>query len=424
MVKPTSLPIAQFSLFSADERPDAFRKAVQVIHSKPKKQLSLTQRKIGNAWMKHALATGPAEDGWWVISIIDLATDIGFDSNNREHLKQAAEALMSIVFEWDVISTNKKGAPWKASVLFPEVEIHPSYIKYQFSSQMRERLLAPEVYATIDMNIVRKFRRASSLAIWEHCVRYENIGQTANVEVSLFKDMILGEDANNKTYDEYKYFKSKILKPSVIEINTESNHLIELVETKMGRRVTAIRFLIKKKRPAQESNDSPDSIELLSEMIKLGVPQSEAKKILRTQPLNTVRSAITYTRNRILDKRLEKLERPAAYFRTALKNAYAAPEHETEREPKKPSIDLKAEFSKVRLQEAADYFKEIDIGDQQALMERYNVQQGVPQLRLKDKKTGKAAMVAFYGWLALDTWGEPSAEDLLAFAQNLIRAAD
>ncbi|MFX8957410.1 RepB family plasmid replication initiator protein, partial [Acinetobacter baumannii] len=90
-------------------------------------------------------------------------------SNNRQYLKESAEALMRIVFEWDVMSpTNKR--PWKASVMFPEVEIHADVIRYQISSQLRELIVKPEIYAVIDMNVVRRFRRASSLAIWEFCV--------------------------------------------------------------------------------------------------------------------------------------------------------------------------------------------------------------------------------------------------------------
>jgi hypothetical protein len=38
----------QISLFTSKETPDAFRKAVQILHSKPKEPLSLLQRKLAN----------------------------------------------------------------------------------------------------------------------------------------------------------------------------------------------------------------------------------------------------------------------------------------------------------------------------------------------------------------------------------------
>src|SRR4029078_12521587 len=83
---PKESPETQISLFASPEAPDAFRKAVQIVHSKPKQPLSLLQRKLGNAWAKHAIENSPDEHGWWVLGIRDLAVDVGFDSNNRQYL--------------------------------------------------------------------------------------------------------------------------------------------------------------------------------------------------------------------------------------------------------------------------------------------------------------------------------------------------
>ena len=260
-------PEGQISLFASKETPDAFRKAVQVLHSKPKQPLSLLQRKLGNAWAKHAIENSPDANGWWVLGIKDLAEDVGFDSNNRQYLKESAEALMRIVFEWDVMSpTNKR--PWKASVMFPEVEIHADVIRYQISSQLRELIVKPEIYAVIDMNVVRRFRRASSLAIWEFCVRFEKIGRTTEVQWEQFRDMILGETAEARTYQEYKYFKAKVLKPAIAEVNSESNLTIDLVEAKIGKRVTSLRFEVHKKLVAEEVVEDGLALEVISELVK------------------------------------------------------------------------------------------------------------------------------------------------------------
>ena len=83
----------QIALFQSRETPDAFRKAVQVVHSQPKSPLSLLQRKLGNAWLKNAVDNHPDPDGWWQLAIGKLAVTIGFDSNNRQYLKESAEAL-------------------------------------------------------------------------------------------------------------------------------------------------------------------------------------------------------------------------------------------------------------------------------------------------------------------------------------------
>lgn len=414
-------PEGQISLFTSKETPDAFRKAVQIVHSKPKQPLTLLQRKLGNAWAKHAIESSPDDKGWWVLGIKDLAIDVGFDSNNRQYLKESAEALMRIVFEWDVMSpTNKR--PWKASVMFPEVEIHADVIRYQISSQLRELIVKPEIYALIDMNVVRRFRRASSLAIWEFCVRFEKIGHTAEVEWEKFRDMVLGETAEARTYQEYKYFKAKVLKPAIAEINSESNLTIELVEAKIGKRVSSVRFQIAKKVLAEEVLEDGQAMEAIGEMVRLGVMQSEARRLTKDHPISDIRAAIEYTKRRLADKRGEKIDNSAAYFRHALQHRYAVSAQEAEAKqpasPATPKMDLRAAYLNAQMSEAEGYFRELDAEDQSELIRRYN-EQAMGALQLK-KKVSKASEVAFRMWLARDTWGEPSAEDLVNFAQKIL----
>jgi hypothetical protein len=247
----------QLALLCPREAPDAFRKAVQVIHSKPKSPLSLLQRKLGNLWLKHAIENLPDAEGWWELRIKAVAEKIGFDSNNRQYLKESAEALMRIVFEWDLMAQASKRVQWRASVLFPEIEIRGDTVRYQVSSKIRQRMINPEVYAMIDMNVVRRFRRAPSLAIWEFCLHFEKSGRTAEVEWEMFRDMVLGESPENKTYQEYKHFKSKVVKPAVVEINAASNHTIDLVESRIGKRISTISFQIGRKPGA---GDLPGSL--------------------------------------------------------------------------------------------------------------------------------------------------------------------
>lgn len=424
MTKPRDLSASQLTLFSSDQAPDAFRKAVQVVHSKPKSPLSLLHRKIGNAWLKHAIENQPDSDGWWEVGIKRLAQNIGFDSNNRQYLKESAEALMRVVFEWDVITPVDKRVQWKASVLFPEIEIRSDAIRYQISSQMRERMINPEIYAMIDMNVVRRFRRASSLAIWEFCVRFERIGRTAEVEWRTFRDIVLGESAENTTYLEYKYFKSKVVNPAVAEINAESNHTIGLIEEKIGKRVATIRFDIDRKCSLGQHNAETLLNESIADMVRLGVPQSEARKFFVANSGEQLRAALDYTKKRMADSKLSKLENPAAYFRQALANRYLLKENQPGSLPALPtpavkSLDIKAMYATQQMQEAEQYFNELELAEQTELAERYNKQQRVPGLQLSGKKS-KLAQAGFFRWLSQETWGDASSEVLLEFAQKML----
>jgi hypothetical protein len=412
-------------LFKLPETPDPFRKAVQVVHSKPRAPMSLLQHKLANVWLKNAMVTQADEQGWYTIPIRTMAVDVGFDSNNREYLKQSAEQLMRIVFEWDVVAPQHKRVLWKASVLFPEVEIRPDILRYQISRQLRDHVLDPDMYALIDMNVVRKFRRAASVPIYEFCVRFEKIKITAELQWQEFRDMVLGDHTESKAYAEYKYFKQKVLNPCITEINSESNVSITLLETKIGRRINTIRFNVERKpEVAAEDPALPDEhhLELVGEMIRLGVPQSEARKLMRHHKAEDVRAAVDFTKKRSADKRASKLENPAAYFRQALTQGWGlAQDVEVKRAAPADGIDpLEEEFEKQRMGEAESYFNELDASDQTRLIESYNQQQATAQLRV-GKKQSRAARTAFLRWMAIETWGQPTAEELLRFAKQKLR---
>lgn len=421
-------PDGQIGLFKLPETPDPFRKAVQVLHSKPRAPMSLLQRKLANVWLKNAMVTQADDQGWYTIPIRMMAVDVGFDSNNREYLKQSAEQLMRIVFEWDVVAPEHKRVLWKASVLFPEVEIRPDILRYQISRQLRDHVLNPEMYALIDMNVVRKFRKAASIPIYEFCVRFEKINITAEVPWQEFRDMVLGESSEAKaSYAEYKYFKQKVLNPCITEINTESTVSIALLETKIGRRVNTIRFSVERKPEVStegEAISDEQHLELVGEMVRLGVPQSEAKKLMRNHSAGDVRAAIDFTKKRNAEKRGNKLENPAAYFRQALTAGWAKAQDVDVKHAApavKDGIDpLEEEFELQRMADAEGYFKELDPPDQTRLIEAYNAQQETPQLRVS-KKQSRASKTAFLRWVAVETWGVATAEDLLKFAKQKLR---
>lgn len=417
----------QFGLFKLPEAPDPFRKAVQVVHSKPRAPMSLLQRKLANVWLKNAMTTIPDDQGWYSIAIRGMAIDIGFDSNNREYLKQSAEQLMRIVFEWDVVAPQHKRVLWKASVLFPEVEIRPDVLRYQISRQLRDHVLDPEMYALIDMNVVRKFRKAASIPIYEFCVRFEKIKITAELPWQEFRDMVLGETSEAKAYAEYKYFKQKVLNPCAAEINAESNITICLLETKIGRRINTIRFSVERKLDFAAEDvaiQAEDHLELVGEMVRVGLPQSEAKKLARNHSVADIHSALEFTKKRGADKKAAKLENPGAYFRQALAQGWGKAQDVAVKRSAPSSKDavdpLEEAFATQRMNEAEAYFKELDPPEQSRLIESYNQHQQVPQLRVS-KKPSRAAHTAFFRWVAVETWGEATAEELLKFAKQQLR---
>lgn len=419
-----------------DEAPMPYRKAVQIVHSRPMSTYSLIQRKLTNVWLKNASENNPDSDGFYSIAIKDMMSDMGYDGNNRVHIKDSARALMRVAFEWDVLSPDSNSRLWEASVLFPSVSISSSTVKYQISPQLRGLIKDPAVYAMIDMRTVKKFSRSSSIALYEFCIRFERLGRTKHMHWRDIRDMLCHVEGKAEAFDQYKYFMSKILKPAMIEISAVSEISIDYEVTKLGKSIDTISFIV---RRIPNATDKVKQVETEEEMLTVGelaclkVPQSETLKQIARYGLDSVNAALRYTQARIKDTSGPGIEQPAAYFRTALQSGWRLPEDQVpEAKVEKPKTVMSKADQKERLEnaylldkqnEAEEYFNELNPEEQDSLVDRYNAQQAIPSIRVdKRKKSGRASKAAFLRWLTIDTWGKPTADQLLTFASERILA--
>jgi hypothetical protein len=422
--KPAPPTSRQPTLFELPrDSPEPFKKPVPILHSRAAVQLTLLQRRLCNVFLKNAATTDEDGEGYFEITRSTFRRDLGFDSHNVEHLADACRALQMISFEWDVLALADKRVKWKGSVLLPEIEIRTNSVRYQVSPQIRPQLKEPDVYAFIDMAIVRLFTSANSLAIWEFGVRYQKIGKTAPVPWGEFRDMILGdESAKSVTYREYKHFKGKVLKRALVEIATVSDHIFELREIRDGRRVLQVFFELRRKDAGKLKELDLPGQELVQELRALGLPQSEAIRTVKNHTHQEIERALRYLRSRMQDKSQPKIKSVPAYFRTILVRGIETlePAAAKAKGPAEdgPKLDLRAEYLKEKVAEAGPYFNELGPEEQTALIGEYDEQQHVASLRLTGKKRSPAPRAAFLAWLARKTWGEPTAEDLVKFAEQ------
>ncbi|WP_029043723.1 replication initiation protein [Cupriavidus sp. WS] len=418
---------AQIALFQQPEVPEPFKKAVQAIHLSPVGgALSLQQRRLFNALIKNAIEHRLAKSDSatiFQISIPEMMTGLGLTTKDTGYIKETAKSLMRTVVDWDQLNSDGT-ATWTGSTLVAGAKITGSQLSYSFAPQISEELLNPERFAMIDMRIAKLFRRAHSLALWENTVRYERIGVTTRIPLTIFRNLILGREESETKYKEYKIFKRAVLNPCIEEINAVSDHLIELVEHKNGRSVTELQFKIKRKETPSEEDQQ--DLDLIQAVVKFGVPLTEAKKMTRTYGAERVRQAVAYTKTRIGKKNVPALDNVAAYFRKAVTEDWAkaaSPVEETRVDKKPPKAvgartpaEAKDQYIAARLPDAQAYFMELSPDEQSALISQYNEQCAAADLRLPtSKKPSKLAQSSFFRWLADRTWGEPSADDILTF---------
>ncbi len=412
----------QIALFQLNDLPEPFRKAVPAVHIAPKSgPISLQQAKMWNALIKNAIGQNKnGEQVWFEYSVGDLIADVGLNSKNRDYVKATINSLLGFVVNWDYLS----GKPeWNASSLIAGAKLSAGILRYQFSDNIRELLMNPRIYASIDMRIAREFKRGHALTLWENVVRYEGVGRTPRLSVETIRDLLLGVDWPQGSYAQYKIFKSRILLPALEEINRIADHELEMHEFKTGRTITEVQFVITPKHKPEVTSE--DDLDLLGAVTRFAIPLTEARKLLGQYGPEAVRQAVNYTEARLKKKNAQPIENVGAYFRKSLAGGYQAESERSKPLKQVAGLDasagktedmLLAQLTAERANEARRYFDELDASEQAACMERYNEQQPAVPLRLAaNRKPKKSAESAFFQWLSVDVWGEPTDRDLLNF---------
>ncbi|PLP97933.1 replication initiation protein [Cupriavidus pauculus] len=445
---------SQITLFQQPEAAEPFKKAVQAIHVSPVGgSLTLQQRRLFNALIKNAIEHRLGEAGTvetFQISIPEMMANLALTTKDTTYIKETAKSLMRTVVDWDQLNSDGT-ATWTGSTLLAGARISGSLLSYSFAPQIREELLNPERYAMIDMRIAKLFRRAHSLALWENTVRYERAGITARIPLTVFRNLILGREESETKYKEYKIFKRAVLNPCIAEICDVSDHDLELIEHKVGRSVTELQFRIMRKNAASDDvagndaagNGEADIDDLIQAIVGLGLPASEARRLIEAQPPVILTEAIAHVRARVSASNAPAIDNVSAHFRKTLADMVARGTNSGTNSgtdggtastgkgrgaaeigeaavapppPAKSAQEAMERYIAARLPSAQGYFVGLAAEEQMPLIEQYNEQcASADQKLVTHKRPTKVAQTRFYQWLADQTWGVPTADDVLSF---------
>lgn len=202
--------------------------------------LSLLQRKISNALLYHAFPSLKTVENH-KISISELCELINYKGNNHEKIKDAFRHLIDTRIEWDVFDEVGKEEGWAASSMLASVIMKKGQCIYAYSPAIREFLHSPTMYAKINLIIQSKFSSGYGLALYENCVRYQDLPNTKWFEMEIFRK-IMG--VQEELYPIFRDFKRRVLDKAIDEVNSLSELFIEPEFKKHGRMVVAIRFKI------------------------------------------------------------------------------------------------------------------------------------------------------------------------------------
>jgi len=268
------------------------KKHVATIHSSNK--LSLLQRKIANALLFNAYDELLVKDEY-EIHIATLCKLIGYDSNDYKTIKKALVNLLATVIEWNLVDGDKLNAEgvWNASSIIADASIEGPLCTYSYSNKMKKLLYRPELYGRLNMLVLAQFKSSYGLALYENCVRYQNINQTPWFDIAKFRKLMGVEDGKYKIFRD---FKTRVLDKAVEEVNQYSSITVTPQFQKQKRQVVAIQFLI---RAAKENNVSEsqqtEAYSSLSEILKLkfGLSKKQIEEVMTNFDDDYIRQKIT-----------------------------------------------------------------------------------------------------------------------------------
>ena len=236
-------------------------------------KISLLQRRAWNVLLANAYNDLPDKD-IYSVSMIELAAKLGFNSGNRNYLKEVLRSLVDCTVEWNVLGKDKE-EEWGVASLLASARIKDGICTYGFAPHLRLKLHNPRIYAKLNLRLQNRFKNQYALVLWEVCFDYfdtdRDQGETPFIPLATFKEMI-GLEADE--YPVFGFLNRDVIKPAIKEINKETDYLVEVERKRIGRRIAELKFRITKATsveqiPIQESlfpdieNLSPVAVELV-----------------------------------------------------------------------------------------------------------------------------------------------------------------
>lgn len=291
-------------------------------------RLSLLQRKLGNALLKHAF--NRLEDSeTHSVNLTLLADKIGFDSKNVEVLKDALTNLAKTSVEFNLMGKDKRPI-WGISTVLSQAIIRDGVLFYSYPPFMRRALRHPDIYAKLNLTVQNGFRSKHALALWEFFTDYLGSKReqcdTDFISIEQYR-ALLGVDPHD--YQDFRDFNKRLIKHPIQEINEISDIQVDLPPRffRSQRRIQAIRFHVVRRPqrmldfdpPVEEPETSLNHSNLIERMKNLGFNTRSAQAALKNYAPDYIEANILVVENRISQGDIDS---PAALLRAALRDDY------------------------------------------------------------------------------------------------------
>ncbi len=279
--------------------------------------ISLLQRKIFNYLIASAYFHMDKKD-IFTISINELKEIVWFNSKNILYLKESLKGIMATVVEFNILWKDKES--WSATTLLSSVEFEEWKCIYSFSPTLRKKLHQPNIYAKLELSVMKLFTSKYSLALYELFIDYAKIWQTPIISLSDFKKLMGIEEFQ---YTEFKRLSLRVIKPALKEVNELISFVVSVEYKRENRKVVALKFyfkeIIKTKQDIQ--NDKVlKNYALRDKLInEFWLWLRQAQNIIKIYPTPYIKESLEIIKHKIFQKVVKNIP---AYTITVLKNDY------------------------------------------------------------------------------------------------------
>lgn len=423
-------------------------KANEAIAIRPKRgKLTLLSRRIYNALLYHAQKQG-VDEPIYRLALTELIGDARFTSNNTELLKSHLRDMQATTIEWSTSSTGAK--KWLSTQLIGTVTIEEPgrgqacFITWRYPDEIRERLVKPNQYTKVLLEISAQMRSYSASVLYEIGARYlTSPGRLSMREDVIWWAAVLTGRSDIKDVD-YRFLKRDVIAKALVEVDTLNDEFsLELIEHKQGRKVEELQFrILPKSQQAlggmNDANKNVFDLEIVGRLIAIGLKQNDAQDTYATTDEGHLRSALEFVEQRMKNKSLPELKSSAAYLRDALKKGYTVTKPEIDRVGKgsetkaieipQPTREsqlqlVKEAWNSQNLKKAREMFDEMSETQKKATKESFEktklntLASPIAKAWRRDGPQSRIASSSFFRWLAETTWKESVTEqDLISFA--------
>lgn len=211
------------------------------------RNVTITQKKALNLFYKTAkesLEKGQELSKWHKVNMRDIKGVLGEDIEvNIKRLKADLKKLTTISVEYNILEKDKK--IWGAFSLLTEVMIElnedgENIVRYKLAEMIENNLVMPNVFAKIDLGIIKNLKSKYAVIMYEIFEDYKNVN-VPKMKIEDFKEL-MGVEENQYTLT--ADLKKRVIEVVKDEINEKTNFTVDYELIKTGRKYTGIQWRI------------------------------------------------------------------------------------------------------------------------------------------------------------------------------------